>query len=211
MHDILISLSAFIVTTALFTMTPGLDTATVLRASATSGTRCGGAAAVGITAGLFVWGVCAAFGLTALLAASSVAFGVVKWAGALYLFQAGLRMVLRPRSGLADGAGGVPVRLTPRGAFRQGFVSNVLNPKVGIFYITFLPQFIPHGVNVAAYSLFLACFHVVMGLIWFSLLVVMTIPLGRFLSRLEVVRRMDRVTGCIFMGFGLRLAFERRV
>jgi len=155
----------------------------------------------------------AAFGLTALLAASAPAFTLVKWAGAAYLLYLGAKLILKPRASLAaatTAAGGAVTKRGTRDAFQRGFLSNILNPKVGVFYITFLPQFIPQGVNVAAFSLLLAGIHVLLTLIWFSLLIALTVPLGRFLASPRVVRTLDRLTGCVFVGFGLRLSLAKR-
>ncbi|MBB2171319.1 LysE family translocator [Gluconacetobacter asukensis] len=204
------SLAAFTVSAAIFTMSPGLDTATVLRTSTISGAKSGLGASLGITGGLLVWGVSAAFGLTALLAASTLAFNIVKWAGAAYLFYLGIGMLLCPRTGFSEDATEATRKLSPAAGFRQGFMSNILNPKVGIFYITFLPQFIPHGVNVILFSLVLAGLQVVMSMSWLSLLVALTVPFSHILSRPAVVRQLDRLTGCIFMGFGLKLALTDR-
>jgi threonine/homoserine/homoserine lactone efflux protein len=204
----------FIVAAGLLTITPGMDTAMVLRTSTTGGPREGFAASLGICLGLFVWGVSAAFGLTALLAASALAFAIVKWAGAAYLVYLGINLLTKPRSSLRmDRAlldSSTPKGRGSRNAFYRGFLSDMLNPKVGVFYVTFLPQFIPHGVNVAGFSILLASIHVLITLIWFSLLVALTVPLGRFLSKPQVVRRLDRLTGCVFIGFGLKLAVARR-
>ncbi|MFW7268645.1 LysE family translocator [Gluconacetobacter sp. Hr-1-5] len=210
MQTITMSLAAFTASAAIFTMSPGLDTATVLRTSTTSGTRSGLGASLGITGGLLVWGIGAAFGLTALLAASTLAFNIVKWAGAAYLFYLGAGMLLRPRTGFSGETTSAARKLSPAAGFRQGFMSNILNPKVGIFYITFLPQFIPHGVNVILFSLLLAGLQAVMSMSWLSLLVALTVPFSHILSRPAVVRRLDRLTGCIFMGFGLKLALTDR-
>jgi RhtB (resistance to homoserine/threonine) family protein len=207
MSPILLPLLAFTAAAGLLTITPGADTAMVLRASAADGPRAGVAAALGICLGLLVWGIGAAFGLTALLAASVLAFTVLKWLGAAYLVYLGVRLLLRPRSTMAPGAA-APGRAGGLGAFRRGLLTNLLNPKVGVFYISFLPQFIPHGVNVAAFSLLLAGVHVVLSLVWLCLLVAMTVPLARVLARPAVVRGLDRLTGCVFVGFGLRLALS---
>ena len=203
------SLIAFVAAATLMTLTPGLDTAMVLRTSAAEGRRSGAAAAAGIALGLMIWGTGAAFGLTALLAASRFAFVVVKWAGAAYLAWLGLKLLLKPRGTWTDAAapgagasGGWPQ------AFRRGLLSNLLNPKVGVFYITFLPQFIPHGYNVALVSLLLTSIHVVLGLAWLSVLVALTAPLGRWLRRGPVVQALDRLTGAVFIGFGVRLALS---
>jgi threonine/homoserine/homoserine lactone efflux protein len=202
----------FIVASGLLTITPGVDTVMVLRTSTSDGPRGGAAASIGICLGLLVWGMSAAFGLTALLAASELVFSIVKWAGAAYLVYLGVKLLLKPRAYLAaaQAAGSANLSRGDSGCFQRGFLSNILNPKVGVFYVTFLPQFIPHGANVAAFSLLLAGIHVLITLAWFSLLIALTVPLGRVLSRPRVVRNLDRVTGCVFVGFGLKLAVAKR-
>jgi RhtB (resistance to homoserine/threonine) family protein len=203
------SLLFFVAAAGLLTITPGVDTAMVLRTSTSGGTRDGIAASLGICLGLLVWGASAAFGLTALLSASEVAFTIVKWAGAAYLVYLGIRLLIKPRSvALANTASSD--EQGRKNTFARGFLSNILNPKVGVFYVTFLPQFIPHGVNVTGFSLLLACIHVVITLAWFSILIMLTVPLGRFLTTPRVVRNLDRLTGCVFVGFGLKLAASRR-
>ncbi len=211
MTDILLPLLAFTAAAAVLTITPGADTAMVLRTSTADGPHAGVATALGICLGLLVWGVGAAFGLTALLAASALAFTALKWLGAAYLVYLGVRLLLRPRSAMAA-VGPIPERRAGSlGAFRRGLLTNLLNPKVGVFYISFLPQFIPHGVNVAAFSLLLAGVHVLLALAWLCLLVALTVPLARVLSRPGVVRGLDRLTACVFVGFGVRLALTERL
>lgn len=203
----------FIAASGLLTITPGVDTALVLRTSTVDGPRAGAQASLGICIGLLVWGASAAFGLTALLEASELAYTVVKWAGAAYLVYLGVGLILKPRAQLArasEAFGNGSRRRTGKGAYQRGFLSNILNPKVGVFYVTFFPQFIPHGVNVAAFSLLLVGIHLLITVIWFSLLIALSVPLGRFLSRPRVVRNLDRLTGCIFVGFGLKLAVAQR-
>jgi threonine/homoserine/homoserine lactone efflux protein len=197
-----VSLAAFTAAAAVLTVTPGVDTALVLRSAAAHGARAGAAAALGVCAGLFVWGAGAALGLGALLATSPRAFLALKWAGAAYLLFVGLRLIFRPRAafgaaGAASGGAGA--------ALRRGFLTNVLNPKVGVFYATFLPQFIPAGADVARFSLLLAGIHAALALPWFGLLIGLTVPLGRWLRRAEVIRALDRLTGCVFVAFGARL------
>jgi len=194
------SLLAFSLAAALLTITPGLDTAIVLRAAA-SGPRAGAAAALGVIGGLFVWGAAAAFGLGALLTASPAAYAALKWAGAAYLVFVGVKMIAWPRAAFAAGVEGA-------GTLRRGFLTNVLNPKVGVFYATFLPQFVPAGAPVAAFCLALAGVHAALTALWFALLIALTAPLGAWLRRPAVVRNMDRTTGGAFVAFGLRLALR---
>ena len=147
-----------------------------------------------------------ALGLTALLAASTAAYAVLRWAGAAYLLYLGVRLLLSPRAAL-------PIEAAPSAAghpFRRGLFTNLLNPKVGVFYVSFLPQFIPTGVNAPAWSFLLASIHVALGLAWFAILIGAIDRARRWLTRPSVVRTLDRVTGCVFVGFGLSLALSRR-
>jgi threonine/homoserine/homoserine lactone efflux protein len=209
---VLLPLLAFVAAAGVLTITPGIDTAMVLRTSASGGPRAGIAAGLGICGGLFVWGTGAAFGLTAVLAASEIAFTVVKWLGAAYLVYLGAKLLAKPRTTLntAPASGQGPRNSGATSALKRGFLTNVLNPKVGVFYATFLPQFIPHGVNIAAFSLLLAGIHVLLTLAWFLPLVALTIPLGQFLAKQRVVKALDRLTGCVFVAFGVKLAVARR-
>jgi threonine/homoserine/homoserine lactone efflux protein len=197
------SLVAFIAAAGVVTLAPGLDTALVLRATAVEGRRSGAWAAMGVGAGCLIWGAGVALGLTALLAASRTAFTVVRWAGAIYLLWLGARLLLKPRSALIEEQGAAAMAAHP---FRRGLLTNLLNPKVGVFYISFLPQFVPAGVNVAAWSFMLASIHVLMGLAWFAVLIGAIGRARRMLRRPGVVRILDRLTGCVFVGFGVKLA-----
>jgi threonine/homoserine/homoserine lactone efflux protein len=205
---VLQALIAFGVAAGLLTLTPGLDTALVLRAAAVEGPKRAALAAIGIGAGCLAWGAAAALGLAALLQASAVAFTVLKWVGAAYLVWLGLGMLLRPRASFEIGA----VQADGAGALawlRKGFFTNLLNPKVGVFYVSFLPQFLPQGVAPAPFIFLLASLHVLMGLAWFAVLIAATRPIATALKRPAVVRWLDRATGVVFLGFGARLAFER--
>ncbi len=201
------SLLAFIAAASILTITPGVDTAMVLRSAVGTGKRSAMFAAFGIGIGCLVWGALVSVGLGALIAASPLAFGVLKWIGAAYLVWLGIGLILRPRTGI--GEGGEAVSRDAWTAMRRGLLTNLLNPKVGVFYVTFLPQFVPAGVSVAGFSFLLAVIHVLLGLIWFALLIAATVPLGRWLARPRVVRGMDRLTGGLFLAFGVKLALTR--
>jgi len=188
---------------ALLTITPGLDTALVLRTVASDGARRALWAGLGIVAGCFVWASIVAAGLGVLLVASEFAYNTLRWLGAGYLLYVGFRMLVRPRESFTDD--GTP-RSPGSGAFARGALTNLLNPKVGIFYVSFLPQFVPAGVPVAPFTVLLGAIHGLLGLIWFTVLIAATRPLTRWLRRPSIVRRLDRATGAIFIAFGLRLA-----
>lgn len=206
------ALVAFCIAAGLLTIAPGLDTALVLRTAAAEGPRDATLAALGIVLGCLTWGAAVAFGLGALLAASELAFTVLKWAGALYLVWLGLNLLLKPRSrfdlDLADRAGAPPPRR--RGWLGRGYLTNLLNPKVGVFYVSFLPQFLPAHVPAGPFILLLAVLHALMGIAWFGLLIIATRPIARALKRPAVIRRLDRLTGLVFLGFGVKLALIRQ-
>ena len=200
---------AFTLAATVLTVTPGLDTALVLRTAAASGPRAAAFAVVGIALGCLVWGAIVAVGLGALLAASELAYTIVKYLGAAYLLWLGVHLLVKPRASFAADGAAAPARGGEWGALGRGLLTNMLNPKVGLFYVTFLPQFVPSGVDIARFSFLLASIHVLLGLVWLGLLVAATIPMGRFLRRPAVVRTADRLTGGIFVTFGVKLALSR--
>ncbi|HTH98060.1 MAG TPA: LysE family translocator [Stellaceae bacterium] len=205
------SLVAFTVAALLMAMTPGLDTALVLRVAAIEGTRRAVLATLGIASGCLVWGAAVALGLGMLMAQSAVAFGVVKLAGATYLAWLGLGMLLRPRSAMALPEGMEAGKGSSRTTwFWKGLFSNLLNPKVGVFYLSFLPQFVPQGVATGPFTMLLAAIHAGLGFGWCCCLAMATQPLARLLRRPRVMRWLDRVTGCVFLAFGARLVLARQ-
>ncbi|HRD35035.1 MAG TPA: LysE family translocator [Rhodocyclaceae bacterium] len=206
------ALLAFSLAAALLTLTPGLDTALVLRTAAVEGGRRAMQAGSGIVVGVLAWGVIAAFGLGAVLAVSRTAYAVLQMAGAAYLLWLGLNLLWAARydrPALPQEAG----RDSPPGGgrrwFLRGLLTNLLNPKVGVFYVSLLPQFIPADVPVVGFSVLLAGIHAAMGLAWFAALVLATRPLARWLRQPVVTRSLDALTGLALMLFGLRLALSR--
>lgn len=203
------ALIAFSIAAGLLTITPGLDVALVLRTAAVEGTKKAWLAGLGVCIGTLGWGAIAALGLGALLAASQLAFEILKWAGAAYLVWLGLGLILKPRTKFEiDGGQSAP--RSDLGWLWKGALNNLLNPKAGVFYVSFLPQFVPAHVPAAPFMFGLACIHVAMGLVWFAVLIGATRPIAGVLQRASVVRWLDRITGGVFLGFGVRLAMERR-
>jgi threonine/homoserine/homoserine lactone efflux protein len=203
------SVLTFALVALALTLTPGLDTALVLRAALTRGRRDAAATAAGIVCGLFVWGAAAAVGISALLTASQVAYDVLRFAGAVYLVWFGLRLLVRavrgtPGTEPAGTAGSSPWR-----AARQGLATNLLNPKVGVFYVALLPQFLPAGTNALAVGLLLAGVHGLISAVWFAMLITLASGLSRRLRRPATVRTIDGITGTTLIGFGVRLAVSR--
>jgi len=198
-------LLAFIGAATVLALTPGVDTAIVLNTAVTNGKRAALMAAFGIGLGCFAWGAAVSVGLGSMLQASEAAYNVVKYLGALYLLMLGLWLLAQPRSSSTEDVS-APTHCSSWQAFSRGLIVNLLNPKVGIFYLTFLPQFIPQGEPVALYALLLASIHVLLSMVWFGALIVATVPLGRFLRKPTTIRVLDRLTGGIFVIFAARLA-----
>jgi threonine/homoserine/homoserine lactone efflux protein len=193
---------AFAAVAALLTVTPGADTALVLRAAVGGGPRAAMVAGAGVCLGVLVWGAATAVGLAALVAASPTTYDVLRLAGAAYLLWLGVRTWRE--------AGEVPEARSDGPWFRTGLLTNLLNPKVAVFYVSFLPQFVPEGTPVLPASLLLAAIHATEGLLWFALLATATARLRRLLSRAPVRRAVQRVTATVLVGFGVRLAVEAR-
>ncbi|HEY0578680.1 MAG TPA: LysE family translocator [Pseudonocardia sp.] len=202
-------LLAFTAVVAVLTISPGPDVAVVVRMSLAGRAR-GIACGFGIVTGCFVWGVASAVGISALLTASTLLYNVLRIAGALYLCVLGVQ-AWRSRSSSAATAPGVPVPSVGGGmwaAFRTGLITNVLNPKVGVFYLSLLPAFVPPGVAVLPATLLLVGIHAVLGVLWLSLIATTVDRARDWLSRVRIRRVMDRITGGALVGFGVAAASE---
>lgn len=198
----------FAVVAGLMTLVPGIDTALVLRTAITQGRKQAFGAAAGISMGVLIWGIAAALGVSALLAASQLAFTVLTWAGAAYVVWLGVTLLVNSwRGETVDLAEGPSAPESTWKGFTRGLLTNLLNPKIGVFYIAVLPGFLPEGVPAAPAGAVLAMVHVVEGMLWFTLLILAAHALRRWLSRRSVQRWIDRITGAVLIGFGIRLAF----
>jgi threonine/homoserine/homoserine lactone efflux protein len=207
MHWLSPSLIAYILTAGLVTISPGLDTALVLRTAASEGVRPAALAGSGIALGCLAWATVVAAGLGVLLDASRLAYEILRWAGAAYLIWLGIRLLRHPRRSVLSE---LPAARSGHAAFARGALTNLLNPKVGVFYVSFLPQFVPAGAPVGPYVMMLGLIHAFEGLLWFACLIAATQSLSRWLQRPAVVGWLDRATGGLFVLFGLGLALESR-
>jgi threonine/homoserine/homoserine lactone efflux protein len=209
---------AFAGIAAVLTITPGADMALVAKNVFTRGKRGSFATTAGICSGLFIHATASALGLSAILARSARAFEIVKWAGAAYLFYLGVRALFRaakkaaPQESPASSGNGraSAERLTWWASYAEGLFTNLLNPKVALFYLTFLPQFIAPGDPVLRISLFLASMHVTMGLVWLTIYGNALHRLNATLTRSGVRRAIEAVTGGLLIALGVRLAFVKR-
>jgi threonine/homoserine/homoserine lactone efflux protein len=196
---------------AVLTLIPGADTALVTRNTLSGGRRGAFFTTLGICTGLTIHATASALGLSAILRISSLAYGVVKFAGAGYLLYLGIQT-------LGSSAKSEPRSCSPHvsaesllsNLFRQGLITNVLNPKVALFYLTVLPQFVSPQDSVLLQSFLLAGIHIAMGLVWLSLYAYFLSGFQQVMNRPAVRRGLERLTGALFIGLGLRLAWEKR-
>ena len=189
-------------------VTPGVDTALVTRNALLHGRRAAILTALGVNAGIAMWATASAFGLGALLHRSEALFTTVRLVGAAYLVVLGAQAVWWSwRRGHPAAPEIAPSRRSP---FVQGILSNLLNPKIAVFFTSFLPQFVSPGGPVLGQLLLLGFLFNLLGLAWLLGCAVLTSRVGDALRRPRVRAALERVTGCVLIAFGLRLATERR-
>jgi threonine/homoserine/homoserine lactone efflux protein len=202
----------FAIVAALLTIIPGLDTALVLRSSLTRSRGYAFATALGIQTGIMAWGIAAAVGATALLAVSEFAYSLVTIAGALYLI--GLGLWLGVKSFRHPDAATAPELPPARGGWASGWamgvLTNLLNPKVGVFYIATIPQFVPAGVSPLPMGALLAAVHCVLGMVWFTAIILGGSAIAPRLRSTRFIRWIDRITGAVLIAFGVKLLVEAR-
>ncbi len=202
--------STFFIAAVLLNLSPGPDIAFILAQTARNGLRTGFSAMFGIWSGAFFHVLLAAFGLSAILAASAVAFTLVKWVGAVYLIWLGIQAF---RSGGASYTYGTDVKKSSnKRVFQQGILVAILNPKVAIFFLAFLPQFVVTGAGPASAQLFLhGSLIIVVAAFIEPPLVILGAKLTKYLSNTSAVAAwMDRSLGTLFIGLGIRLALSER-
>jgi threonine/homoserine/homoserine lactone efflux protein len=197
------TLLTFLPVAVLLSLTPGVATALVVRNAARGGRRQAFLTTSGNSVGVLAWAGFAAVGVAAVVAASAAVFDAVKLAGAAVLLVMGLRSLL--------GGHDAEVVTTPaRSAFRDGLVTSLANPKLAAFFVALFPQFIPRGAPVLPEALAMAVVIVAVDLIWYSVLALLVARARKAFTDGGWGRRIERLTGAVLIGLGIRLAFERR-
>ncbi|MEV6318346.1 LysE family translocator [Streptomyces sp. NPDC051776] len=190
---------------AVLTMIPGPDMAVVTKRAVSSGWQDGLRTVGGITVGLLLWGVLTVAGLAAVLAASATSYTLVKLAGAAYLVFLGIQALIHSRHLRAKAVGTHPD--APTGAaWRTGLVSNVFNPKIAVFYTGLLPTLAPSGLSPHTGMALLVLIHAALTAVWLGGYVMLLAKARVFFQKPAVRRAMDRVTGIVLIGFGLKVA-----
>jgi len=188
------------------TLTPGPGTATILRVAARDGRRAAMSAIVGNSAGVLVWGILSAVGVSSLILASQVAFDTLRIVGAAVLIVIGLRSLLHRRRDDESAREAPPRR---RAGWRSGLVTSVSNPKLAVFFVALFPQFLTRSSPVLPYALGMAAVIVALDVLWFSTLA-FAVDRARTLLKPRVQHGMERFTGAVMIGLGLRLATDTR-
>jgi len=199
--DMLTAVLTFVPAAALLVIAPGPDTLLVLRNSARGGRRAGLVTAAGTITGLLISAAAAALGLATLVRASQIGYTVVRACGAAYLIYLGAMLLWRGRSSRDHEADAEA---------QAGIGTNMFNPKVGVFFVSFLPVFIPKGAPVAGTSLLLGAIFLAEGAIWLGIVVLLGDRLSAVVNRPSVRRRTERLTAPVMIGFGVRLATSHR-
>jgi threonine/homoserine/homoserine lactone efflux protein len=199
----------FLAVSALLVITPGVDMALVTKNALLHGRAAAQATALGINVGIFFWTIAAAVGLAAAIAASATVFTAIKLAGASYLVVIGVRALLASRRAAASPATAMP-GVGAAAAFRQGVASNLLNPKIAVFFTSLLPQFVDSGQANVRDLLILGALFNAMGVVWLLVYAAIAARGRDVLRRPRVQRAFDRLSGVALVALGARLAFERR-
>ena len=198
--------AAFVVAATLIVLLPGPDTLVVVRNIVQGGRRVGTSTALGVLTGLLVWVAAASLGLSALLGASKLGYLVLRLIGGAYLVFLGVQS-LRARVGAfeLEPSGGHGRPILGRG-FVAGMATDLLNPKVGVFFVTFLPAFVPHGHPVGSTTLYFGAIFVFETALYFGVLLMLAGRVTTWFQSAAIRRRLSRITGAVLVGFGIRLA-----
>lgn len=205
-------LFAFLGIAVVLTVSPGPDFALVTRTVFAQGRSAGWWTSLGVVTGHLTWGVAAGIGVAAVLNASAAVYTVLRLAGAAYLIWLGLHALFsRGHAEEAQGAASERQGATNRrSAYRQGLTNDLLNPKIGVFYTTLLPQFIAPGQPVFLTSILLAGIFALIVAAWLGLCVVLLARASALFRRSGVRRALERITGAVLVALGIRLVFEQR-
>jgi threonine/homoserine/homoserine lactone efflux protein len=210
---VLVEFVSFTLASVLIVLLPGPDSLVVVRGLVRHGRRGGVMTGAGVLCGLVVWVAATALGLSALLQASEVGYEVLKVVGACYLVWIGVRSLLAIRTPAADveaeGDGPMaPAPLLGGSGFVAGFITDLLNPKVGVFFVSFLPAFVPTGYAVGWTTFALGTWYAVLTALYFLGLIALSGTVSTWMRSPRIRRRLDALTGVVILGFGLRLATE---
>jgi len=203
------SIPLFIIACVLLIILPGPDTAIVTKNTVVAGRKGGMQTMLGSCVGLSIHTIAAVAGLSAIIVKSAVAFTVLKYVGAAYLCYLGVRTLMNMRAKKTDVDEDLLVEAKGSSYFKQGFITNVTNPKVAVFFLTFLPQFLAPGADAFWSFLVMGIIYTVLTFVWFFFYVVLLDKVRNFMKRPSTQASIEAITGVVLIGFGIKLAFEK--
>ena len=206
------ALLTFVPVAVLLSITPGAATALLVRNAARGGRRHAFYTTSGNSIGVLAWGCFAAVGIATVVATSAAVFDAVKLAGAAVLVVLGLRSLFGRREADAHAAAGASgaATVSAGASLREGLITSLANPKLAVFFVALFPQFIPRGAAVLPSALAMAAVIVAVDLVWYSTLALLVARARRAFVAGGWGRRVERLTGAVLSGVGIRLALERR-
>lgn len=202
------ALLQFAAASAVLTVIPGMDSTLVLRSALVRGRRHAVVTGLGISVGLLLWGAAAALGAAALLAASELAFRAVTVVGAAYIAYLGVRMIVNSFRTTHLDFTATEAAPTSWSAFANGLGTNLLNPKIGVFYIATIPQFIGGSGSPLAMGVLLAAVHALITVLWFAVLITGASAARRWLANARALRIIDRIAGAVLIALAAKLALD---
>ncbi|MER2127913.1 LysE family translocator [Solibacillus sp.] len=203
------SIPLFIIACVLLIMLPGPDTAIVTKNTVVGGRKGGMQTMLGSCVGLSIHTIAAVAGLSAIIVKSALAFTVLKYVGAAYLCYLGVRTLMNMRAKKTEVNEEVLVEAKGSSYFKQGFITNITNPKVAVFFLTFLPQFLAPGADAFWSFLVMGIIYTVLTFVWFFFYVVLLDKVRNFMKRPSTQASIEAITGVVLIGFGIKLAFEK--
>lgn len=203
------SIPLFIIACVLLIILPGPDTAIVTKNTVVGERKGGMQTMLGSCVGLSIHTVAAVAGLSAIIVKSALAFTILKYVGAAYLCYLGVRTLMNMRAKKTEVDEELLVEAKGGSYFKQGFITNVTNPKVAVFFLTFLPQFLAPGAEAFWSFLVMGIIYTVLTFAWFFFYVVLLDRIRNFMKRPSTQASIEGITGLVLIGFGIKLAFEK--
>lgn len=200
----------FVIMSILLIILPGPDTGLATQNTITYGKKGGMATVLGISTGLIFHTLAAVFGLSAIIVKSALLFSIFKYVGAIYLIYLGVTSIGSLRRNTAVSDNNHNTKYKNKSPFRQGFLTNILNPKVAVFFLTFLPQFLTSGSKPFLQFLLMGLTYTVLTIIWFLLYINFIIYISAWMKRPSTQRAIQGISGFVLVAFGIKLALERR-
>ncbi|WP_031479882.1 LysE family translocator [Maridesulfovibrio frigidus] len=201
---------AFIPIVAILTITPGVDTMLVINNTLTRSTSDGLGSVAGVNLGLLVHAMASALGLSMILMNSAAAFELVKLAGALYIIYLGIQSLKRSRAkSTIYQAEPLKAKRKLTASVKEGFLTNVLNPKVAVFYLALLPQFISPTENIIEKSFILLMIHITMGVLWLGFIAIALGKMRHFITGDKFQKRLEAISGVVFIALGIKMAMSK--